>query len=255
MDKIFLYVVLFAIVLLPLLLLVIKTKKKPVSPISSFYSNLLSEHVPFYRQLSKQKKDEFESRMQLFLSQVKITGTNTEVEDLDKVLIGASAIVPVFNLPDWEYINLHEILLYPDSFNHEFDQYGPGRDVLGMVGNGALNNMMILSKQELRLAFSIETDKRNTAIHEFIHLIDVTDGAMDGVPSAILDEEYIEPWKDIMQKEIELIRQEQSDINPYGATNTTEFFAVVSEYFFERPDLMKEHHPEMYVLMEKIFHC
>ena len=253
MHTIFLYIILLLILLLPLLLLLIKKKVKVV-PMSSLYKNLLLEHVPFYQQLPENKRPEFENRVQLFLAQVKITGTGTVVEDIDRVLIAASAIIPIFNFPGWEYINLHEVLLYPDSFNHAFEQYGPYRDILGMVGTGVMNRIMILSQAELRQAFSNETDKRNTAIHEFVHLIDVTDGAMDGVPSVVLDKKYIVPWLQLMQKEIALITENQSDINPYGATNQSEFFAVVSEYFFERPDMLKENHPELYELLVKIFH-
>jgi len=49
------------------------------------------------------------------------------------------------------------------------------------------------------------------------------------------------------------VEENRSDINVYGATNQAEFFAVVSEYFFERPQLLKEKHPELYGLLEKIF--
>ncbi|MEO6202766.1 MAG: zinc-dependent peptidase, partial [Nitrospirales bacterium] len=45
-----------------------------------------------------------------------------------------------------------------------------------------------------------------------------------------------------------------SDINPYGLTNEAEFFAVVSEYFFETPVRMKQKHPELYSMLEQIFH-
>ena len=45
-----------------------------------------------------------------------------------------------------------------------------------------------------------------------------------------------------------------SDINGYGATNDAEFFAVISEYFFERPDKLKDHHPELYTMLEEMFH-
>jgi Mlc titration factor MtfA (ptsG expression regulator) len=251
MHTIYLYLILLLILLLPLLLLV--KKKVKVVPMSSLYKSLLLEHVPFYQQLPENNKPEFENRVQLFLAQVKITGTGTVIEDLDRVLIAASAIIPIFNFPKWEYINLHEILLYPNSFNHDFDQHGPYRDILGMVGNGPMNRIMILSQSEIRQAFSNETDKRNTAIHEFVHLIDVTDGAMDGVPSVILEKQYIVPWLQLMQKEIGLILDNQSDINPYGATNQSEFFAVVSEYFFERPEMLQHKHPELFELLQKIF--
>ena len=237
----------------------LRTKKKPrvtvtsVEPITDSHRQILSEQVPFYQQLDDTRKTEFENRIQQFLSQVKITGVNTVVEDLDKLLIAASAVIPIFNFPGWEYIHLHEVLLYPDSFNHKFEQQGNGRDVLGMVGSGALNHVMILSQHQLRQAFINKTGKDNTAIHEFVHLVDKTDGDIDGIPAFILEKKYIQPWLQLMQHEIKLINENDSDINPYGATNEAEFFAVVSEYFFERPKLLKEKHPELYELLEKIF--
>src|SRR6187455_2817343 len=117
-----------------LFIFLFKMKKKvrinvtAVEPMTNSYRQILLEQVPFYQQLDETRKTEFENRIQQFLSQVKITGVNTVVEDLDKVLIAASAIIPIFNFPDWEYIHLHEVLLYPDSFNHEFEQRGNGRD-------------------------------------------------------------------------------------------------------------------------------
>ena len=225
----------------------------PSGPMTDSYKLILSEQVPFYQQLDETRKKEFEHRSQQFLSQTKITGVNTVVEDLDKVLIAASAIIPIFNFPGWEYIHLHEVLLYPDSFNHEFEQQGTARNVLGMVGSGALNHVMILSQHQLRQPFINKTEKDNTAIHEFVHLVDKTDGDIDGIPAFILEKKYIQPWLQLMQHEIKLINEDKSDINPYGATNEAEFFAVVSEYFFERPKRLKEKHPELYSLLEKIF--
>jgi Mlc titration factor MtfA (ptsG expression regulator) len=45
-----------------------------------------------------------------------------------------------------------------------------------------------------------------------------------------------------------------SDIDPYGLTNEAEFFAVVSEYFFERPGVMERKHPELYAMLARVFH-
>ena len=232
-------------------------RKKKISVPENFpetYRAILIEHVPFYFQLNDRDKKHFEDRMLTFLSQVKITGVKTLVEDLDRVLIASSAIIPIFAFVGWEYVQLHEVLLYPDSFGHEFEQKGSDRNVLGMVGSGALNHIMILSQNELRQAFSNKTGKTNTAIHEFVHLVDKTDGAIDGIPEFILEKKYILPWLQLMHKNINEILAEDSDINSYGATNESEFFAVVSEYFFERPDLLKIKHPELYELLSKIFH-
>ena len=64
---------------------------------------------------------------------------------------------------------------------------------------------------------------------------------------------YIFLMKHRAYKEIDAIIKNRSDINPYGAASKTEFFAVASEYFFERPELFKERHPELFKLMEEIF--
>jgi len=231
-----------------------KKKVTITDPVPPLLKSILQEQVPFYQQLDNNKQTEFEERAALFLTQVKITGVRTKVEDLDRILIAASAIIPIFNFPGWEYRNLNEVLLYPDSFNHEFEQHGDSRNILGMVGSGALNHVMILSQFELRQAFLNETGKNNTAIHEFVHLIDKTDGEVDGIPESLLHRQYIKPWLQLMQEKIKEIINNDSDINPYGATDEAEFFAVVSEYFFERPELLKDKHPELYELLLKIFH-
>jgi len=113
--------------------------------------------------------------------------------------------------------------------------------------------MMILSKPALKLGFANESDKKNTAIHEFVHLIDKTDGSIDGIPELLLEKQYTIPWIDLINKKIDEIYDNKSDINPYGGTNRAEFFSVVSEYFFERPKLLAKKHPKLYDLLEKIF--
>lgn len=230
-----------------------KKKTTVTDPVPVLLKNILQDQVPFYQKLNKEKQTAFEERASIFLATTKITGIRTTVDDIDRILIAASAIIPIFNFPEWEYHNLNEVLLYPESFDHEYNQEGQGRNILGMVGTGAMNHVMILSQHELRQAFINETGKTNTAIHEFVHLLDKSDGEIDGLPEALVDKKYIKPWLQLMQQEIKDIYTENSDINPYGATNEAEFFAVVSEYFFERPDLLKEKHPQLYALLLKIF--
>ena len=248
-------IILIVFILVVWFALIKPLQKKTIKavPIPDEYRAILLQEVPFYQQLDETKKAIFEQRVQHFLAQIKITGIKTVVDDIDRVLIAASAVIPIFNFPGWEYLNLHEVLLYPDSFDHDFEQQGAGRNILGMVGSGALNHVMILSQFELRQSFTNKTGKTNTAIHEFVHLVDKTDGEIDGLPETILGKKYILPWLQLMQKEMELIRDERSDINPYGATNESEFFAVVAEYFFEKPDLLKEKHPELYEMLLRIF--
>ncbi|NCI48267.1 zinc-dependent peptidase [Sediminibacterium sp. WSJ-3] len=218
------------------------------------YKEVLLKDVAFYRQLNEQQRQDFENRMVRFLAATRIIGVGTDVTDADKVYISASAIIPIFGLGDWEYTNLDEILLYPDAFGHDFQQTGDERSVLGVIGEGALQRVMVLSQRALRHSFQNNTDREHTAIHEFVHLIDKADGSTDGVPEFFLGREYIKPWLQLIHKEINRIRDNRSDINPYGITNEAEFFAVVSEYFFARPDLLEKKHPELYRLLVQAFH-
>lgn len=65
--------------------------------------------------------------------------------------------------------------------------------------------------------------------------------------------EYTLPWLKMMHEEMRRIEQGHSDINPYALTNEAEFLAVASEYFFQKPEKFKQHHPEMYAQMSRIF--
>jgi MtfA peptidase len=241
---------------LVLIMVLVLGKRKPVrlhGSLSPSLRNLLETEVEFYRKLNEAQKKQFEARMLVFLASTRITGVQTEVEDIDRVLIAAGAIIPIFYFPDWEYINLNEVLLYPGAFNHDFQQEGQDRHIAGMVGDGAFEDIMILSKDELRQGFKNKAGKTNTAIHEFIHLIDKTDGSVDGIPESLLNRQYVIPWLQLMRRKVRQIMQNRSDIDPYGATNEAEFFAVASEYFFERPDLLQEKHPELFNLLATIF--
>ena len=228
-------------------------KAKETISLPENYRELLNDYVNFYRQLDEKGKEAFEKRVEHFLSAVQITGVNAIVEDIDRLLIAAGAIIPVYAIPDWQYINLHEVLLYPGTFNEDFDQGGSNRPVTGMVGHGAMQHVMIITKWELRQGFINNNDARNTAIHEFVHLIDKMDGTMDGLPEIILERKYIATWKSMMDSTIWQMKNNGSDIDQYGATNNAEFFAVISEYFFEQPGLLKANHPELYEMLGRIY--
>ncbi len=224
------------------------------NPFPQHWRDLLTEHVDYYRGLNAEEKRNFESKIHEFLASIAIKGIETEVTELDHLFVASSAIIPIFGFKNWRYPNLREVLIYPDRFNSDY-QFKNAEDntILGMVGSHQLEGVVILSQKALRYGFNNEKDKKNTAIHEFVHLVDKADGHIDGVPQLFLDKEHFQPWMQHIHNEIQRILNDQSDINPYGATNNAEFFAVISEYFFERPDLLEKKYPELYLLLEKIF--
>ncbi|RYZ26182.1 MAG: zinc-dependent peptidase [Chitinophagaceae bacterium] len=218
------------------------------------WRNILTSHVEFYNALDDDQKKQFEYEIQCFIAEKRITGIKTQIDDTDKILVAASAVIPIFGFPEWEYTNLQEVLIYPGTFREDFTVEGKAnRNVLGMVGSGFMNGMMILSQPDLRNGFMNAEDRMNVGIHEFVHLLDKSDGTVDGLPQQLLDKQYMLPWFDMMMKEMEKIHKGKSDINPYGGVAKEEFFAVASEYFFERPDTLQEKHPQLYNIMSHIF--
>ena len=234
-------------------------KKKKVEgsrklvPTPEKWKMVLMSKVNFYRNLSSEDRNQFESDIQRFLSEIRITGVQTEVTIEDRLLVASSATIPLFGFPAWNYKNLAEVLLYPESFDRNYNIGSEDEIITGMVGNGAMEGKMILSKPSLHLGFDISNNKKNVGIHEFVHLFDKETGAIDGVPPGFEDKSYALPWLEFVKEKTDDIIANQSDINSYGATNRQEFFAVASEYFFERPHLLKEKHPKLYKILSEVF--
>jgi len=231
-------------------------RKKAVSDYKLPYNAkaILADKVVFYKKLGDADKLVFEERIRDFLGSVVIRGVDTDVTDEDRILVASGAIMLIFSFPDWRYNNLDEVLLYKNYFNFNYNTDGPDRNIGGMVGDGAMNGKMILSRPALRASFEDFPNGRNTIIHEFAHLIDKADGYVDGVPEYLLTRPQVTPWIDTMRKQImQMRRDNRTDIDDYGATNEGEFFAVISEYFFERPEKLRERHPELYTMLSEMF--
>lgn len=222
-------------------------------PIDPSIKATLSTMVDFYAALDDDGKTRFENKCKVFLDEVQITGIETEVDDTTRALVAASAVIPIYAFEDWEYSGLGEVLIYPNSFDQDYSREGESeRTILGMVGSRHLSGVMILSKPSLIQGFKNKTDRHNVGIHEFAHLVDKQSGDIDGIPPEIPDA-TVDPWVQWVGDEL---RRDGSfkDINDYAYTNEAEYFAVLSEYFFENPATLAENHPKLYAMMRKMYH-
>jgi len=232
----------------------LKFKNKKINEVISEdeIQKILLDNVNFYRNLHPESKKNFIAKVQLFLSLVKITAvSNAPVTRQDCVLIASSGVIPIFHYPNWFY-DLNEILIYPEVFNLNFDLEGGNRNIGGMVGDGALRNKMILSLPALKSAFNRITAE-HTAIHEFAHLIDKADGSLDGVPELFITKEDIPKWIKMMHQSMQEIIINPKDTNPYATSKPSEFFAIMTEYFFQQPQKLEENYPDVYHFFKIIF--
>lgn len=229
-------------------------QKLKAQPFPEVWEKILLEKVKFYKNLNEVGKEKFKNHIKVFLHEVRITGVKTTVDDTTKLLLASSAVIPIFSFEDWEYLNLHEVLVYDSLINtYEIMEAGLKNRVLGQVKSFQARHLLLISKESLEKGFESMNGKENVGLHEFAHLIDEADGAIDGIPKSVLPPDLIQPWTSLMYKEMNRIKRGKSDINPYGLTNPAEFFAVVSEYFFEAPEKFQQKHPELHQIMSKAF--
>ena len=144
---------------------IVKPKKKasgfkPPPEFPKKWRLFLLEKVQFYTVLTDSDKEQFEEDMLEFLERKRITGITTNVTDEDRLLVAYSAIIPVFAFQDWKYSHLSEFLLYPNSFSEDYSIGTENARIIGMVGDGAMANIVIFSKSALHLGFNNSQDKK-----------------------------------------------------------------------------------------------
>ena len=248
--------IIFSLLILWVIISLIKSShKRKLATFPEHWHPILLENVQFYENLSPAEQKRFQLRMMVFLSEVFIDTVKIKLSQLDKILVAASAVIPVFGFREWHYHNLSGILLYPDTFNDDlqFENNHKKRNILGLVGTGRFENQMILSRKALHDGFNISSDTHNTAVLEFVHLIDKMDGVTDGVPERLLQKPYTDQWLKLIHRKMEEINNNKSDIRKYGGTSQAEFLAVASEYFFEQPEKLEKKHPQLYKMLSECF--
>lgn len=210
----------------------------------------LNENIPFYRSLSKKEKTIFEDRVTLFLAEIIITDVTEEVPDkAECFFVAASAIIAYWGLPYWNYGGLREVLIYPDNFDEDKLVSSKGH-ILGSVHHGGLmDGTMILSRTALIAGFRNASDGRNVGIHEFTHLLDKSDGQIDGLPVGLTKEQRT-IWLSVFQNEL---KNPNFHLDNYARTNEAEFFAVSMEMYKENPAVLLKWHPELHAILKEYF--
>jgi len=184
----------------------------------------------------------------VFLLENKIEGVGWEADLQVKLLIAAGAVIPALALQEWEYQGLGTIFVYPEAFDADY-RYGKGAPMAGQVTRAHSFNAMAFSRRHVLNSFLLPPDGRNVVVHEFAHLLDGADGAIDGLMEINWTKEDRERWKNLTPHEQERIRAGRTLIDRYALSSRVEFFAVLSEYFFELPDALACEHPEIYELL------
>lgn len=224
-------------------------------PFPAAWRDILRRRVPYYRRLPADLQLQLKRHILVFLAEKSFVGCDgLEIDDDMRVIIAAQACLLLLNQRRTHYFpRLHQILVYPGAFvanKRHTDAAGLVHETRTvMTGESWSHGQVILAWDDVLAGAENPGDGRNVVIHEFAHQLDQEKGHATGAP--LLARARYRRWHEVMTREFTLLRLaahngEPSLFDYYGATDPAEFFAVISETFFERPTEVATLHPELY---------
>ena len=222
----------------------------------------LLETLPFYRQLAEADRAELREHVSVFLEEKTFEGCGgQEITDEVRVTIAAQACLLLLHRETEYYPDLNSILVYPEAYEVEQREELPGGIVSEgnsvRLGESWLRGSVILAWDAVQAGYRDARDGQNVTLHEFAHQLDQEDGVADGAPVLESKGSY-RPWARILSREFERLQEKvergrRTTLDAYGATHPAEFFAVVTEVFFERPRRLRRKHPELYEQLRSFY--
>ncbi len=222
-------------------------------PFPSQWRDLLHQQVPLYRALPDTQKRQLEQRVQLFLAEKDFYGCDGfQVDDRVRLTIAGHACLLILARPYADYDEVRSILVYPDVYRVQAaHEQGPvvhmGEEV--RAGEASGYGQVVLAWSQCEEAAGDSDSPHNVILHEFAHQLDYLDGQADGAPP--LTGAQAEHWYQTMTEAWEHLQRTLEHhhrpwLDPYGATEPAEFFAVLTETFFQQPDHLKQEQPAVY---------
>jgi Mlc titration factor MtfA (ptsG expression regulator) len=239
-----------------------RRRKIAQTPFLPEWRTILRNRVPYFRRLPTNLQLRLKRQINVFIAEKPFVGCNgLVVTDEMRVVVAAQACLLTLSRPGYYYPGVTQILLYPSAFiavREQADQHGlltTNQSVLN--GESWTHGQVILSWPDVLQGAAIDDDGSNVVMHEFAHQLDQEKGYANGAPS-LLNRKRIRNWTSVLSSEFEALQRkasmnEESLFSHYGATNPAEFFAVVSEVFFEQPQLMSEQHPRLFREFKKFY--
>jgi len=223
-------------------------------PFPTEWVKIIQKNVPVYNRLPEPLKKQLHSLVLVFLHQKDFEGCGgLKITDEIKVTIASQACMLLLNRNTSVFKKLRTILVYPKTYvAKSISSNGPiiieGDSV--RLGESWQNGPVVLAWDSIKSTSSEINKDQNVVFHEFAHQLDQEDGSADGTPVLENRSNYI-TWARILSREYETLQKQlntgsRSVIDSYGATNPAEFFAVVTEAFFQNSKILKTKHPELY---------
>lgn len=216
-------------------------------PFPPAWEPLLAKHFPFEATLSEEQRARFRRHLHVFAREKDFVGAKglTVTEEMRVVVAGAAARL-ARNLSLDVYDAMMTVVLTAGAWE---------RDGGTILGEAHRWGQVVLSWDSVRQGLKNPFDGHDVALHEFAHVLDLTDGRFDGTPE-MATFSALHAWADVFSKQYFALRRSpdrDSVLRAYGATNEAEFFAVATEAFFEKPRQLKQKHPALYGELQRYY--
>jgi len=226
------------------------------------WREVIERNVPFVGHLPSADREELEGHVQVFLDEKHFEGAGgLEITDEIRVTIAAQACLLLLHRATNYYPGLYSIIVYPSAYvAPQKVQERRGIIVEGMqprLGESWTRGAVVLSWEDVLAGAADIHDGHNVVIHEFAHQLDAQDGSMDGAP-ILSDHSMYATWARVLGQEYERLQQDTALgkvtlLDQYGATNPAEFFAVATEFFFEKPRQLRAQLPQLYSELRRYY--
>lgn len=229
-------------------------------PLTSAQVAILSRNVAQYKAMDDAQRLRLGRMVQQFLHEKKFVGcAGLELtEEMRVTIAGQACLLLLGRVGDTGrqpiYPPLELILIYPGAFLAPRKQVdGAGvvtEERQDLLGESWGDGRVILSWDHVRRADQLEDPGHNVVLHEFAHQLDSESGNTNGAPYLGSSERY-RSWSEVLSRDFANLQRDamwgmRGVLDPYGATNPAEFFAVATESFFEQPHQLVAHHPALY---------
>ena len=231
-------------------------------PFPAAWREILDRRVPYFRRLPRDLQVQLEKHIQVFVAEKPFIGCGGfAISDEVRVTIAAQACLLILNRRTDYYPNLRQVLVYPSAFIVERLRGEPSGVLQeqrhALSGESWTQGQVVISWEDALEGAAVVDDGRNVVIHEFAHQLDQQKGYANGAPWLGRRDRYPR-WSGVMGAEFARLQQqamigEPSLFSYYAATNPAEFFAVVSEVFFEQPREMATLHPALYEELRSLY--
>ncbi|MBI1315364.1 DgsA anti-repressor MtfA [bacterium] len=209
------------------------------------HKQMLQEWCPYYVQLDREDRLEFEYRLALFIRNRDWNTRNQEtLEDETVLRIACAAVQISFGFPALLFEHFRRIVVYPTDYRSR---------ITGFRHQGEVNpsGLLVFSETALEMGYSDSMDGRNLALHEMSHAL-LIENESDNTETDFLEDHALAEMRLCFEHMRNEIEAGQSLLRPYAATNFMEFVAVSVECFFEQTRSLKQQHPALFKTMVEL---